>query len=134
MNLVTLENVEKYIGDRRLFAGVDLRVNEGDRIGLIGVNGSGKSTLLRVIAAVEPPDAGRVTLWGGVRVQFLPQEPELDEDATALEHLLGGSAADLVLLRRYREAARQLEEGEGDQELVERLESIQIQLLPLHDY
>lgn len=128
MNLVTLENVEKYIGDRRLFAGVDLRVNEGDRIGLIGVNGSGKSTLLRVIAAVEPPDAGRVTLWGGVRVQFLPQEPELDEDATALEHLLGGSAADLVLLRRYREAARQLEEGEGDQELVERLAALSAEM------
>ncbi len=53
-------------------------VNAGDRIGLIGVNGSGKTTLLRIIAGLEPPDAGTVTVWSRVRIQYLPQEPRLD--------------------------------------------------------
>ncbi|RME53188.1 MAG: ABC transporter ATP-binding protein, partial [Caldilineae bacterium] len=87
MMLVSLEGVSKQYSERLLLDQVDLSVRTGDRIGLIGVNGSGKTTLLRIIAGEEAPDAGQVTVWGGVRVELLPQEPHLDEDATVLDQL-----------------------------------------------
>ena len=62
MNLITVKNLTKQMGGRLLFQDVDLVINEGDRIGLIGVNGSGKSTLLRILAGLEASDAGTVTV------------------------------------------------------------------------
>ena len=65
MNLVTLENVSKQYSERLLLDSVSLQINSGDRIGLIGVNGSGKTTLLRMVAGLEQPDDGSLTVWGG---------------------------------------------------------------------
>ncbi|GAB4569269.1 MAG: ABC-F family ATP-binding cassette domain-containing protein [Anaerolineae bacterium] len=109
MNLVTLERVSKHYGDRVLFEDVNLLINRGDRIGLIGINGSGKSTLLRVIAGLEPPDEGQVTVWGGVRVRFLPQEPHLDDDLTVLDHLFTSDAPEMRCLRRYWQLTERLQ-------------------------
>jgi ATP-binding cassette subfamily F protein uup len=114
MNLVTLEQVSKQYSERVLLDGVDLLINVGDRIGLIGINGSGKTTLLRIIAGQETPDAGSVTVWGGVRIQSLAQEPELDENQTVLDCVLAGDAPQLRLLSQYREAAVRLQENPQD--------------------
>ena len=65
MNLLTVTNISKQYSERLLFDGASMLINEGDRIGLIGVNGSGKSTLLRLVASLETPDSGGVTVWGG---------------------------------------------------------------------
>ena len=67
-NLVNLEGVGKAYGTRALLDGVSLGVAEGDRIGVVGRNGDGKSTLLRLLTRREPPDTGRVTHAGGLRV------------------------------------------------------------------
>jgi len=104
MNLVTLEHIAKQFSERVLLDDVDLRLNTGDRIGLIGINGSGKTTLLRIVAGIERPDAGTVTVWGGVRVAYLPQEPVLDPDHTVLEAVYAGDAPLLSLLRDYHAA------------------------------
>ena len=69
MNLVRLDNLTHHYSDRILFDSVNLLINEGDRIGLIGRNGSGKTTLLRLIAGLETPVAGNITVWGGVRIR-----------------------------------------------------------------
>ena len=114
MNLVTLEQVSKQYSERVLLDGVDLLINVGDRIGLIGINGSGKTTLLRIIAGQETPDAGSVTVWGGVRIQSLAQEPQLDENQTVLDCVLAGDAPQLRLLSQYREAAVRLQENPQD--------------------
>ena len=111
MNLITLEQVSKQYSERVLLDGVDLLINVGDRVGLIGINGSGKTTLLRIIAGKEPPDSGTVTVWGGVRIQYLSQEPELDENQTVLDCVLDGEAPQLKLLSKYREAAASLLEN-----------------------
>ncbi len=114
MNLITVENLTKHLGERLLFDGAHLQINRGDRIGLIGVNGSGKSTLLRIIAGLEPPDAGTVTVWGGVRVEYLPQEPELDERLTVLEQIFASSSEPMQRLRAYQEAAQALQRRPED--------------------
>jgi len=109
MNLVTLEGIAKQYCERQLLDGVDLRINEGDRIGLIGVNGSGKTTLLRIIAGLEQADRGKVTVWGGVRIEYLPQNPRLEGDTTVLEYVYAGGSPQLRLLKDYQEATRRLE-------------------------
>ena len=72
MNLLTLEAVSKQYSERLLLDKVNLSINSGERIGLIGVNGSGKTTLLRLIAGEEAPDSGSVTLWGNVHGTLVP--------------------------------------------------------------
>ncbi len=121
MNLVTLENVSKQYSERQLLDRVNLQINEGDRIGLIGVNGSGKTTLLRLVAGLESPDAGRVTARGQVRVQFLPQEPVLDESLTVLEQLFDSDSPQTGLLRDYEWATQQLQQNPTSIEWQKRL-------------
>jgi ATP-binding cassette subfamily F protein uup len=110
MNLVTLEAISKAYGDRLLLDEVDLLINKGDRIGFIGVNGSGKTTLLRIIAGLEQPDAGTVTVWGGVRIEYLPQNPHLSGDQTVLEYVFEGDSPQLRLLRDYQLATHHLQQ------------------------
>ena len=57
MNLITIEHVSKSYTERMLFDDVSLGINEGDRIGIIGINGTGKSTFLKILAGIEEPDA-----------------------------------------------------------------------------
>ncbi len=114
MNLITVENLSKQLGERQLFEGANLLVNEGDRIGLIGVNGSGKSTLLRILAGLEAPDEGNVTVWGGVRVEYLAQEPALDEGQTVLATVFASELPQMQLVRRYEEAVTALERNPHD--------------------
>jgi ATP-binding cassette subfamily F protein uup len=108
MNLVTLAGVTHQYSERVLLDEVDLLVNQGERIGLIGPNGSGKTTLLRLLAGEETPNAGTVTVWGGVRVRLLPQNPPLDDERTVLETLFDSDIPHLNRLRRYEETSRRL--------------------------
>ena len=124
MNLVTLEGVSKQYSERQLLDEVNLLINQGDRIGLIGVNGSGKTTLLRLIAGQESPDAGSVTVWGGVRIQFLPQNPRLDENQTVLDSLFESTEPRLRLLRQYERASRALQARPNDADLQARLAAL----------
>jgi ATP-binding cassette subfamily F protein uup len=121
MNLVTLENVSKQYGERLLLDDVDLLINEGERIGLIGLNGSGKTTLLRIVAGLEAPDSGRVTVWGGVSIQYLPQEPELDESLTVLDHIFQSDSPQMQLLHAYQQVSHSLQHQPGDERLQQRL-------------
>ena len=68
-----IKDLEKSFGDRRLFSGLDLRVEGSERIALIGDNGTGKSTLLKILMGEEPPDAGRAKFGPTVRTAYLPQ-------------------------------------------------------------
>jgi ABC transport system ATP-binding/permease protein len=117
MNLVTLENVSKQFSERLLLDSVDLQVNQGDRIGLIGVNGSGKTTLLRMMAGLEPADSGSVVVWGGVSVRYLPQQPELDGSLTVLDHLFESDEPGMRLLRDYERTNARLQQAPDDEAL-----------------
>ncbi len=117
MNLVTLENVSKQFSERVLLDSVNLLINEGDRIGLIGRNGSGKTTLLQIIAGVEPLDAGTRTVWGGVRIVYAPQEPVLDDELTVLNTVYQSDAPLMRLLRRYEQTNQRLQQAPHDTDL-----------------
>ncbi|MGP3922340.1 ABC-F family ATP-binding cassette domain-containing protein [Streptomyces sp. 8N616] len=91
-NLVNLEAVSKAYALRTLLDGVSLGVSEGDRIGVVGRNGDGKTTLIRILAKLEPTDAGRVTHSGGLRLGVLTQHDSLDPTATVRHEVVGDLA------------------------------------------
>lgn len=93
MNLLTLENVSKSFTERMLFDGISLGINEGDKIGVIGINGTGKSTLLKIIADIAEPDAGKRTCKNGLRIAYLPQTPIFDENKSILANVTDGQTA-----------------------------------------
>jgi ATP-binding cassette subfamily F protein uup len=74
-------------GSRTILDGLTLTIEEGERVGLVGVNGSGKSSLLRILARAVEPDRGEVQLRRGASVTYLPQEPEFPEGATVASEL-----------------------------------------------
>ena len=92
-NLVSLERVSKRHAEKQVLDEVTLGIDDGDRVGVIGVNGSGKSTLLQIIARAVQPDAGRVVHGRHVRIHHSPQEPLLDGDLTVLQAALKGAGA-----------------------------------------
>jgi ATP-binding cassette subfamily F protein uup len=99
--LLRLEHITKTYGTRTLLRDVTLYLNEGDRIGVIGVNGAGKSTLLKVAASALEPDSGTVTPDPNVRVEYLPQTPDYDPNNTVLEQVFAGLSPDARALNEY---------------------------------
>jgi len=93
--LLSAEKITKSYSEKILLNGVSLYLNEGDKIGVIGVNGTGKSTFLNIIAGIEEPDSGSISKNPGVRIEYLQQNPVWNEKLTLLEHIfLGTSSAD----------------------------------------
>ncbi|MBQ6362231.1 MAG: ABC-F family ATP-binding cassette domain-containing protein [Lachnospiraceae bacterium] len=84
MNILVLEHISKRYGDKDLFRDISLGVNEGEKIGIIGINGTGKSTLLKLIAGLEEPDDGQIIKGRNIRTAWLPQAPEI-KASTILE-------------------------------------------------
>ena len=88
MILLNATDISKSYTASPLLSNLSYAINEGDKIGLIGVNGTGKSTLLRITAGVEDLDSGKIVLTGGVRIGYLPQAPAFNPEATVLEQAL----------------------------------------------
>lgn len=88
MNLLTVEDMSKSYTERMLFDQVSFGINEGEKIGLIGINGTGKSTLLKIIAGLEEPDSGTVTKGKKIRIGYLAQNPEFDEKLSILQNVV----------------------------------------------
>jgi ATP-binding cassette subfamily F protein uup len=108
MTIISLEDVSMSYGPKSLFEGVTFGLDDGEKVGLIGLNGSGKSTLLRIIAGREPPDAGRAITASDRHVAYLSQNPEFDEDQTVLDAVFTASDEAMRLLREYEVACHDL--------------------------
>ena len=91
MNLLTIEHLTKAYTERKLFDDTDFSIQEGDKIGIIGINGTGKSTLLKILAGQEEPDAGKVTKGKKVQIRFLTQQQTFPEHMTALDAVMEGN-------------------------------------------
>ncbi|MDU7885420.1 MAG: ABC-F family ATP-binding cassette domain-containing protein [Clostridium perfringens] len=125
MNLITLENISKSYSEKILANNVSLGINEGEKIGLIGVNGTGKSSFLKIVAGVEEPDEGTVTKGNRVRIEYLAQTPDYDDNATVLEQVFKGNSEEMRILREYEELLEKIDKGEVKGDDSERLIKLQ---------
>ena len=94
MNLINIENLTKSYTERKLFNGASFSLQEGEKVGVIGINGTGKTTLLKMIMGEEETDEGTVTLANHVVLRYLPQHPEFAPDKSSLECVLEGNVTD----------------------------------------
>ncbi len=121
MNLLSVENLSKSYVEKILFNNISFGIEEGDKIGLIGVNGTGKSTFLKVLAGIDFPDQGTVTVGNNVRIEYLPQNPNFDDDATVLQQVFKGIAPVMQVLREYEHTVEMINNTPGDDKLQKKL-------------
>lgn len=113
MNLLSAENICKSYSEKELLKNINLGINEGDKIGFIGINGTGKSTFLKILAGLEVPDEGRVIAGNNVRIEYLPQNPEFDSEAKVLEQVFKGNSPIMSLIREYEKAVQDKNTSSG---------------------
>lgn len=88
MNLITIKNLTKAYTDKVLFDSIDFSIEEGEKVGVIGINGTGKSTLLKIIAGLEESDSGEYTKGSNVVINYLPQNPEFEKGLTIYDYVI----------------------------------------------
>lgn len=132
MSILQAENLYKTYGEKDLFNHISFTIAEKQRIGLIGVNGTGKSTLLKVIAGLETADSGDISHSNSLRIEYLPQDPELTEGLSVLEQIYFGDAPIMQVMRAYEQALGQLESDPENETKLKQLMTMQ-QKMDLHD-
>ena len=129
MPLITIEKACLAFGHHALLDHVDLQLDPGERIGLIGRNGGGKSSLLRAIAGEIKLDDGRIGRAPALKLAYVSQEPELDAASTVFQEVSNGLGTISQVLLDYHEVSRALSENAGDTEaLLTRLQDLQGEL------
>lgn len=103
--LLSAEHLSINFGSRQLLDDVSFYLNEGDKVGVIGINGTGKSTFLKVLSGVTEPDGGTVSRNPNVQISLLSQNPVMDEDATVLEQVFLHFPAEFRALNEYEAKA-----------------------------
>ncbi len=88
MNILNIEHISKVFGEKIIFEDASFGVHQGDKIGIVGINGTGKTTLLKMVAGLEEPDQGQIVRQNGLKIAYLPQNPEFPENATISSYAL----------------------------------------------
>ena len=87
MNILNIEHVSKLYGDKWIFDDISCGIQEGEKVGIIGINGTGKTTLLRMISGAEEPDKGQIVRQNGLKLAVLSQNSEFPEEETVLSYV-----------------------------------------------
>ena len=108
MTLYSARSLKKDFGIKEILRDASFSLEEGDKVGLIGINGSGKSTLLKMIAGMEPVDSGDIWQNSGAKIVYLPQQPNVDDDHTVLEQVFADSGEQMALIREYEDLSHRM--------------------------
>lgn len=130
MNYLSVENLSKSFGEKKLFNNISFGIDQGQKIALVGINGAGKSTLMKIIMGLELPDAGQVAINQGIKVAYVHQNPVFEPDFTIFQTIFSGSSNEVFeVIQRYQKAMREVESGQGDNEefhrLMEQMDALQ---------
>ncbi|NEP02657.1 MAG: ABC-F family ATP-binding cassette domain-containing protein [Symploca sp. SIO2E9] len=128
MSIFTLQSVKKDFGIKEILKDASFSLDATDKVGLIGTNGSGKSTLLKMIAGIEPIDGGKILVNPGVRIVYLPQQPDLDENRTVLEQVFADSGEQMQLISNYEQLSHKLAQHPEDSQLMARFSQVTQQI------
>ena len=128
MNLISLENITKSYGDKELYNNINLGINEGQKIGFIGINGTGKSTLLKIIAGIEKADSGNVIKRNNINIEYLSQNTDFNQDITVIEQIFRGDTPIIKTVREYEEIITELSYKPEDTVLQKRFNELSIKM------
>lgn len=128
MNILSIDNLKKSYGVKTLFENISFTIEDDDKTGVIGINGTGKSSMLRIIAGLDTPDAGDVTVFGSKRVEYLAQTPDLDPGITVLDQVFQANTPETNLVRDYEQATAALSQNSEDTVLQKRVLALGDQL------
>lgn len=95
MNIINIEHIGKVFGEKIIYEDASFGVQQGDKIGIVGINGTGKSTLLRMIAGEETPDEGQIIKQNGLKIAYVPQNPDFPDDADIRTYALSEDAGEV---------------------------------------
>ena len=118
MSLINIQNISKSFSEKQLLENINLVINEGDKIGFIGLNGTGKTTLLNIIGGVIEPDSGEIIKASTINIEYLPQNIVFDPQVTVLEQVFKGNSENIRLVKKYREALARVDVSNKDRKSV----------------
>ncbi|GAB2947361.1 ABC-F family ATP-binding cassette domain-containing protein [Hymenobacter coalescens] len=125
MNLLSGENLSKNYADRWLFRDLAFGLQQGQLVALVGINGAGKTTLLRILAGLEQPDTGLVSVRKGIRVAFLGQQPQFDEELTVEQTIFASQNDTLAAIRDYEHVVNDPDHKSADlQRVMEQMDAL----------
>ncbi|OHR71635.1 multidrug ABC transporter ATP-binding protein [Bacillus sp. HMSC76G11] len=125
MSILSVENLYKTYGEKTLFDHISFSIAERQRIGLIGTNGTGKSTLLKYLSGLETVEEGKMIHANSFHIEYLPQQPELEEELTVLEQIYYGDSLIMRAMRDYELALSELEADPANEKKQSKLLSMQ---------
>ncbi|MGG4489649.1 ABC-F family ATP-binding cassette domain-containing protein [Metabacillus idriensis] len=125
MSILSVENLYKTYGEKTLFDHISFSIAERQRIGLIGTNGTGKSTLLKYLSGLETVEEGKMIHANSFHIEYLPQQPELEEELTVLEQIYYGDSLIMRAMRDYELALSELEADPANEKKQTKLLSMQ---------
>lgn len=114
MSVITLRSLHKDFGIKEILKDASFSLEPMAKVGIIGTNGSGKSTLLKMMAGIEPIDGGTIWVNPSVKIVYLPQQPDLDDERTVLDQVFADSGEQADLVREYEVLSDKLAHGQGD--------------------
>ncbi|MFY4776399.1 ABC-F family ATP-binding cassette domain-containing protein [Metabacillus sp. RGM 3146] len=115
MSILSVENLYKTYGEKTLFDHISFSIAEKQHIGLVGINGAGKSTLLKYLAGIESAEAGEMKHANDFQIEYLQQEPDLNEELTVLDQIYFGDSKMMKAMRDYEMALAELEQDPGNE-------------------
>ncbi|MBH0158230.1 ABC-F family ATP-binding cassette domain-containing protein [Fictibacillus sp. 5RED26] len=121
MSILLVENLYKTYGEKTLFDDITFSISDKQRIGLIGPNGTGKSSLLKAIAGFEPAERGTLSHANSFQIEYVAQEPELDEELSVLDQIYYGDSLIMKTMREYEQALLDLESDPSNEKKLKRL-------------
>lgn len=125
MSILLVENLYKTYGEKTLFDDISFSISDKQRIGLIGPNGTGKSSLLKALAEIEPAERGTLSHANTFKIEYVAQEPELNEELSVLDQIYYGDSLIMKTMREYEQALLDLESDPSNEKKLKRLMNTQ---------
>lgn len=122
MNYLSVENISKSFGAHNLFENVSFGINKDQKIAFVAKNGSGKTTILRILTGMDHPDSGQVVMRKGIRMEFLSQEPNLQNELTIEESIFASDNEILKVIEGYEKALENPDDQEAYQKAFEQMD------------